>query len=119
MECVSDRRSRATHGSGAPDGGLRDWGAPSSGTCNRAALDRPLVGGLPEQVLEGTPRPVIPGPRVDPRCLDADAIAVRTMTGRIDLGNAVQERAIEGGQLFGGRLLVHRRQDGLFAPLSE
>ncbi len=97
---------------------LSDWGA-SAGWCNRTAPDRPAVHGLAEQILEGSPRLFIPGPRVDPRRLGPDAIAVRAMPGRIDQRDVVQEGAVEGGQLFGGRLPVHRGQDGLHPQQSE
>src|SRR4029079_1448976 len=68
----------------------------------------PLVGGLAEEVFESASGAIIPGPRVDPGGFDPDPIPDLAMSGRVDLGDPIQEGAVEGRQLFGGRLLIHR-----------
>ncbi len=42
-----------------------------------------------------------------------------TNPGGIELGDPVEQGAVERGQLFGGRLRVHRRQDGPISSRSE
>lgn len=82
------------------------------GACHRLATNTVLVGGLAEQVLESASGALVPGPRVDASGLDTDPVAGRPMTRRVDLGDAIQQRSIERGQLLGRRLLIHRWQNG-------
>lgn len=115
---MASRRGRWTWVREMGAGGLRvggvagegsgEWGGPASGAANRPLYGGP-VGGLPEQVLQASARPIVPGPRVDLGRPDPNAISERAVTGSIDLGDAVEQGAIQRWELLRRRLLVHIR----------
>ncbi len=99
MEWSRHRRAGLRAGSG-------ERRSPARGPADRS-LDDWLLGRLSEEGLQAAPGAVVPGARVDPGRLGADAVSDLAVTRGVDLGDPVEKCAVKRRELLRRRLLVH------------